>query len=277
MRKNKFWNFKAGPEGKGQLTLYGDISNSTWWGDEVTPGQFKKDLEGLGAISELEIFINSGGGDVFAGQAIYSMLKRHAAHKTVYIDGLAASIASVIAMAGDTVIMPANAMMMIHNAWTIAAGNANDFRKLADDMVKIDDSIVLTYQDKTTLPEEEIREMMDQETWISAEDAVRYGFADEIEKEKQLAAALDQGSGFLMLNHLEFDLSRYKRPPEIEPVAAQSEPEPQASEPDPVPAPNENGGNCQPVSDSTTPDPDAAYVWELRKKINQVEDKEHGC
>ena len=102
----KFWNFIKNEAGDGELTLYGEISDVTWWGDEITPQQFKKDLDDLGDISNLNIYINSPGGDVFAGQTIYSILKRSQAHITVYIDGLAASIASIVAMAGDEVIMP---------------------------------------------------------------------------------------------------------------------------------------------------------------------------
>jgi len=194
----KFWNFKARGDDTGELMLYGDISSSSWYGDEVTPKDFKKDLDALGSIKNLNIYINSGGGDVFAGQAIYSMLKRHEASKTVYIDGLAASIASVIAMAGDKIIMPKNAMLMIHNAWTIMAGNANNFRKMADDMDKIDESIQAVYVDKTGISQEEIAELMDKETWLTADDALSRGFADEIEQEKKLAASTE--GGFFMLN-----------------------------------------------------------------------------
>ncbi len=217
-KKNKtFWQFRAKKDtgaDEGELLLYGDISSSTWWGDEVTPKQFKQDLDDLGNISTLNIYINSGGGDVFAGQAIYSMLKRHKAQKKVYVDGLAASIASVIAMAGDIVYMPKNAMMMIHKAWTIGLGNANDFRKLADDMDKIDESILVTYEAKTGLEKDKIIEMVQAETWLTAEEAVSYGFADEIEETKQLAASM--GNGHLIMNGLTFDLSRYRNTPKLE-------------------------------------------------------------
>jgi ATP-dependent Clp protease protease subunit len=210
----KFWNMKKTDDKTGELMLYGDISSSTWWGDEVTPKQFKTDLDKLGDISNLNIYINSGGGDVFAGQAIHSMLSRHTAYKTVYIDGLAASIASVIAMAGDKVVMPKNAMMMIHKAWTIAAGNADDFRKVADDMEKIEEGIVATYRGKTNLEASEIMELMTAETWLTAEDAISKGFADEIEQEKQIAASID--GGFLVVNDQKFSLDRYKNKPQIE-------------------------------------------------------------
>lgn len=197
----KFWNFKN-KDGAGELTLYGEIASSTWWGDELTPKQFKDDLDSLGDIKNLNIYINSGGGDVFAGQAIHSMLKRHPANKTVYIDGLAASIASVIAMAGDKIIMPKNAMMMIHNAWTFAAGNKDDLRKMADDMEKIDASIVSTYAEKTGKSDKEITALMDAETWFTADEAVKEGFADELEAEKKIAASIAPEM-----------LDRYKNPP----------------------------------------------------------------
>ena len=116
-------------------------------------------------------------------------------------------------MAGDKVIMPANAMMMIHNAWTIIAGNKNDLRKMADDMEKIDESIVTTYVTKTGKEQAEIVQMMDDETWLTAEDAVKHGFADEIEQEKKLSASVE--GGFLMFNSQRFDTSKWKKAPEI--------------------------------------------------------------
>lgn len=213
MKAKKFWQFKAKKDDPsvGELMLYGEISSYSWWGDEVTPKQFKEDLDALGDISELKIYINSGGGDVFAGQAIHSMLKRHSATKTVYIDGLAASIASVIAMAGDKIIMPKNAMMMVHKCWTLAIGNADDMRKMAGDMDKIDESIIATYVEKTGLEEDDIIELMTDETWMTAQDALDYGFADEIEEQKQIAASIKDGRFFV--NGLEMDFSRYQNTP----------------------------------------------------------------
>ena len=216
----KFWNFKALDNKTGELTLCGEISNETWWGDEVTPKQFKEDLDALGDIDTLNVFINSPGGDVFAGQAIHSMLKRHKATVNVCVDGLAASIASLIAMAGDKVIMPKNAMMMIHSPWTIAVGNAQEFRKIADDMDKIRDSMVVTYESRSALTKDEILEMLDAETWLSADDCLEYGFADEIEETKQVAACLDKEI-----------LGRYKNTPK-ELLANKPEPEP-GPDPDP--------------------------------------------
>lgn len=210
MKGKKFWNLKKTDDKTGELTLYGEISNTTWWGDEITPKQFKEELDALGDIEILNVYINSPGGDVFAGQAIYSMLKRHTAQVNVYIDGVAASIASLIAMAGDKVIMPANAMMMIHNPWTIAAGNANDFRKLADDLDKVRDSMIVAYQGKSGLEKEEIINIMDAETWLSAEECKEKGLADEIEDAKEVAACMDEKYFSRYKNIPE----NFKRPPE---------------------------------------------------------------
>ena len=192
MKIKKFWKLKALDEKTGELTLYGEISNEIWWGDEVTPKEFKADLDELGNIDILNIYINSPGGDVFAGQTIYSMLKRHKAYKNVYIDGLAASIASVIAMSGDTVFMPKNAMMMLHNPWTIGVGNSEEFRKLAEDLDKIRESLIAAYEGHSALTRDEIISIMDAETWLTATECEEYGFCDVVQEEKQLAASIDR-------------------------------------------------------------------------------------
>jgi ATP-dependent Clp protease protease subunit len=189
----KFWNFKNVKEDPkiGELDIYGEIADSSWWGDEVTPKQFKKDMDALGDISELNVYINSPGGDVFAGQTIYSILKRKKCAVNVYIDGLAASAASVIAMVGradgNTLNMPKNAMLMIHNPWSIAWGYASDMRQMADTLDKIRDSIVAVYKDGSNLEEKDIIELMDAETWMTAQDALDYGFIDHIEEHSERA------------------------------------------------------------------------------------------
>ncbi len=215
-KSKPFWEFRAAAEGEdngADLLLYGEISDSTWWGDEVTPKQFKEDMDALGDIDTLNVYINSPGGDVFAGSAIYSMLKRHKAHVNTIIDGLAASAASVVAMAGDTVIMPKNAMMMIHNPSCIVWGDANECRKMAETLDKVRESMVAAYQDKCGLDAGQITQMMDDEKWMGAEECKELGFCDEIENAKQVAASLS--GRILSINGRKFDLSRFKNMPKV--------------------------------------------------------------
>ena len=215
----KFWNFKALESNEAELTIYGEIANSSggWFSDgtEVTPSGFKEELDSLGDISVLNVYINSPGGDVFAGQAIHSMLKRNKATINIHIDGLAASIASVIAMAGDTIHMPSNSMMMIHNPWSYAQGNAKDFRKMADDLDKIGLSIKETYLSKATdLKEEKLIELLDSETWLTAKECLDLGLCDVIEEEKAIAASVK-----------DFEiLSKYKNTPKFIQVENLKEP-----------------------------------------------------
>lgn len=201
---NKFWEFKAAavPK-KGELYLYGEISDTSWWGDEVTPAQFQKDLAALGDIYTLDVYINSPGGDVFAGITIYNILKRHNATVNVHVDGLAASAASIVAMAGDKIIMPKAATMMIHNAWSGGWGNKAKMRKLADELERIDGQIAGIYTTRTGKEKTVIAGWMDAERWMSGDEALADGFADEVEENKQIAACADADKYF----------SRYLHPP----------------------------------------------------------------
>jgi len=212
----KFWNFRNAAEpGAGELLLYGLIGSDSgmgWLFDEITPKQFHEDLNALGEITDLRVFINSEGGDVFAGQAIHSMLQRHPANVTVYVDGLAASVASVIAMAGDRIIMPRNAMMMVHNPWIVGVGDAEEFRQLAATLDQIRETIVAAYESKTGMTRDELLALLDAETWMTAEEAVDLGFADEIEEAKQVAASL-VGPCRLMVNGETVHLDRYRNAP----------------------------------------------------------------
>ncbi len=190
-KDKKFWEVKAAANDVGELYIYGDIVSHKWDDTDVTVKDFAEDLKALGDLKTLNIYLNSLGGSVFQGQAIYSILKRHSAHKNVYIDGIAASIASVIAMAGDTISMPKNAMVMIHNPWTFVMGNSADLRKEADALDKIRESMIVAYmdkiQDKTS--EEQLAELLDAETWLSAQDCFDRGFCDEILDVKEIAAS----------------------------------------------------------------------------------------
>ena len=164
-----------------------------WDDTDTTAKSFKEDLDNLGDIDTLNIYINSPGGSVFQGQAIYSIIKRHKAKINVYVDGVAASIASVIAMSGDAIFMPRNSMMMIHNPWTCAWGNANELRKQADDLDKIRESLIEAYLSKAgdKLSRETLIEIMDNETWLTAQECYDYGLCDELIEEKEIAASIN--------------------------------------------------------------------------------------
>lgn len=209
--KIKFWNMKhiknqVTQQDELEILLYGCVGEDEFW-DDITSKQFADELSQNANVSVINVRINSPGGDVFAGQAIYSMLKRHNATVNVYVDGLAASIASLIAMAGDKVIMPENSMMMIHNPWSIALGNADEMRKQADTLDKVRDSMVPVYQEKTGLDADKIISIMSDETWLSASEAVEMGFADEIEN-TTIAASINQDK--LTINGQIIDISKFK-------------------------------------------------------------------
>ncbi|MED1603047.1 Clp protease ClpP [Alkalihalophilus marmarensis] len=178
------------------LYIYGEIvDNTDWKWDEsdVMPEDVLNALNQVNELDELNIYVNSPGGSVFAGLAIYNMLSRNKAKKKVYIDGVAASIASVIALAGDEVYMPSNAFLMIHNPWTLAIGNAKDLRKVADDLDQISKGALAVYKDNLVEGVEEatIQTMLDNETWLNAEEAAKYFKLNIVESKNYAASAKD--------------------------------------------------------------------------------------
>ncbi|WP_425330226.1 head maturation protease, ClpP-related [Virgibacillus salexigens] len=183
----------ATDENVGEIYIYGDIESYKFIEEDTTATSFKEDLDGLGDVSSINLYINSPGGSVFEGLAIYNMLKRHKAHVNVQVDALAASISSVIAMAGDTIYMPKNSMLMIHNAWTMAVGNSADLRKMADDLDRISQSSMQSYLEKAgdKLSEDKLKEMLDAETWLSADEAKGLGLADVVLESNQMAASIN--------------------------------------------------------------------------------------
>lgn len=206
MEINKFWKIKSSASGnEGDVYLYGDIVSYKWYEEDNTAKSFKEDLDALGEVDVINLYINSPGGSVFQGQAIVSILKRVKSTIKVYIDGVAASIASVIAMAGHTIYMPGNTMMMIHNPWTYTYGNANDLRKQAEDLDKIRESMISMYLDKAgdKLDREVLIDLLDKETWLTAQECYDYGLCDVVEGEKEIAASVNMDM-----------LSRYKNTPE---------------------------------------------------------------
>ena len=176
---NRFWNWVR-DEKTAERTLYleGPIAEESWWGDEVTPEAFKAELmDGSGPI---RVHINSPGGDVFAASKIYSMLMDYPYEVNVQIDSLAASAASVIAMAGTHVAMVPTGMMMIHNPMNIAFGDSDEMKKAIALLEEVKDSIINAYEIKTGLSRAKLSHLMDDETWMSAHKAKELGFCDEV-------------------------------------------------------------------------------------------------
>jgi len=196
MPKNKSWfSIKALGKGDAEVSIYDEIGG---WG--LTAKEFKDDVKALGDVSNITVKINSPGGNVADGNAIFNILKKHSAHISVEIEGVALSMGSLIAMAGDTISIAENGMMMIHNPWGAAVGDAEELRKAAEVSDKFKAGLVRAYAARTGMSEDEISAMMDDETWLDAEEAVEFGFADEITDRVEMAA--------------HFDLSRFQHVPE---------------------------------------------------------------
>lgn len=182
---DQWFRIRAAGRGVAEIAIYDEIGA---WG--VTAKQFAQELRALGDLSLINLHIHSPGGDVFEGMAIYNLLASHPARVEVYVDGLAASMASVIAMVGDVVIMPANAMMMIHRPWGIQGGDADEMRRYAELLDKVEGTLVASYTKKTGKSEEEIKQLLAAETWLTGAEAVEQGFADQLAEPLQAAASL---------------------------------------------------------------------------------------
>jgi len=179
----KFWNWKIIQNNKDEpneavLYLNGTIAEESWFDDDVTPKIFKEELENH--QGDISVWINSPGGDCIAAAQIYNLLIEHKGNVTVKIDGIAASAASVIAMAGTTVKMSPVAMLMIHNPMTIAYGNTSEMEKAIEMLQEVKESIINAYELKTGLSRNKLSKLMDNETWMDARKAVELGFADEM-------------------------------------------------------------------------------------------------
>lgn len=175
--------------------LYGPIGASMW-GDGITANQFRKDLDALGPMKTIDVRINSEGGDVFDGQAIYSLLVQHKATVRVHVDGIAASAASFIAMAGNTIEIAETAFLMIHNSRGGCFGSSDDMRKTAELLDAVNGSMCSIYSSRTKMSPEECQKMMDAETWMSGIEAVERGFADKIVPNLAVAASVRDPSKY---------------------------------------------------------------------------------
>lgn len=193
--KRKFWNWVRN-EGEGRtLLLDGVISDETWWGDEVTPQMFRSELNA--ADGDITLWINSPGGDCYAAAQIYNMLKEYPGKVAVKIDGIAASAASVVAMAGATVEISPVGMLMIHNPATISIGDTHEMERTITFLSEIKESIINAYELKTGQSRTKISQLMDAETWMNSKKAVELGFADSVLYEHREYSADDTADGLI--------------------------------------------------------------------------------
>lgn len=184
---------------RGEIYLYG-IIGIDWFGDGVTAKQFADDLKKLGDVKNIDLRINSEGGDVFAGKTMYSLLRDHSAKVEVHVDGLAASAASFVAMAGDTINIAEGGFIMIHNAWTWARGNASDLRRTADLLESVDGTIVDVYVARTKNTAADVKKWMAEETWMTGKESVEKGFADNVVENLKVAACVEHPDKFEFRN-----------------------------------------------------------------------------
>ena len=214
---NKFWNWVRNSE-DGSRTLYlnGTIAEESWFDDDVTPAAFKAEL--LAGEGDITVWINSPGGDCVAASQIYSMLMDYKGAVTVKIDGIAASAASVIAMAGTSVLMAPTALMMVHNPLTVAIGDTEEMQKAIAMLDEVKESIINAYEIKTGLSRTKLSHLMDAETWLSAHKAVELGFADDLlfaEKEEPESYAFSRRAVTnRLLNKLPHTKTEQKQPAE---------------------------------------------------------------
>ncbi len=230
-KTRKFWNWadQAGGDQSGErvLELYGTIAEESWFDDDVTPQMFRDEL--FAGNGDVVIWLNSPGGDCIAASQIYSMLMDYPGNVTVKIDGIAASAASVVAMAGSKVLMAPTALMMIHNPMTAAFGDHEDMQKAIEMLSEVKESIINAYEIKTGLSRAKISHLMDSETWMNAGKAIETGFADGILIDEKLTAEMpayafsDRAVEAALLNKL-----TAKVKPQVTPVQV-SEPAPEAT------------------------------------------------
>lgn len=201
--------FEAKGENEYKLTVYGSIGG---WFSENNAEAVRRKIQDVKA-EKIHVHINSGGGSAFDGVSICNQLKQHNAEIIVHIDGWAASAASVIAMAGDKIIMPSNTMMMIHQASTIEYGNADLFEKTARDLRKIDSALAASYKKRFIGTDEELKQLLKDETWLTAEEAVALGLADEIADEIEIDDTQEDEEEEVVENFKEGLVAKYTKQP----------------------------------------------------------------
>ncbi len=249
MKKRNWYAISASQTASGvvaEVRIYDEIG---FWG--VTAKDFISQLDAAAASAAAVIVaVNSPGGDVFDAFAIYNALRRYAGKVTSRVDGVAASAASLVVMAGDTIIMPENSMLMVHNPWTVAGGTSDDLRSTAEAMDKVGDSIVAAYANRSGQTPEDVRQMMDAETWLTASEAKALGFADEIEQPVRLTASISAGARLARFERMPasfMDAIEEVAPPESVPGDPPPASDPPANPPaNPAPA-SPPAPSCEPV------------------------------
>lgn len=264
------------------INVYGDITSYPYedHGD-VSAVNLSKKIEELGDVAKIHVYINSYGGEVAEGLAIYNALKRHKAKVITYCDGFAASIASVVFMAGDKRVMSESSLLMVHNAWTFSIGNAEQLRKQADDLDKITQASIEAYKAHSNLSEEEIKALLDAETWILPEEALEYGFATKIEKTenkhasqnvRQSLVALIKGKAKAAEEDEDEDEAEPEaepaEEPEAEPVPEEEPEDPKDEEPD-EDEENPDGDSEEPEENNATHQKWGGLFNAIQKKLKQ--------
>ena len=268
--KKKFWKWKNqdGNESDRVLEMYGSIAEDSWYDDDITPKMFHDELfAGKGPVT---IWLSSPGGDCVAASQIYAMLMDYPSDVTVKIDGIAASAASVIAMAGTRVLMAPTAMMMCHDPMTIAFGNSEDMEKAIAMLDEVKESIINAYEIKTGLSRAKIAHLMKSETWMNANKAIELGFADGILEDEKRTPQVDAALSFsgnaariALRNKLEVTAKlEDKEEPAEEPVEEPKQEEPVTETPE-EPEETEPEG-----PEETQPEETGTPINELEKRLN---------
>jgi ATP-dependent Clp protease protease subunit len=240
----RWYDFRAQAKGA-EIVSYDEIGAFG-----IPAKAFLDELKALGPVPEITLRINSPGGSVFDGVAIYNALKRHDATITVWIDGIAASIASMIAMAGDEIVMPENAMLVLHDPSGLVAGTAADMRAMAEALDRMKAGMVAAYRDKSGRDDSEIEALMAAETWLSAQEALELGLADRVEQPVRMAA--------------HFDLSRFRNaPPQLAAILTSSTPQEDA-----MSDPNKTSSSKRDAKVAAAPDGNASTATEQPAQVS---------
>lgn len=265
----KFWQFRNMAEGKSaELLLYGDISDTSWWGDEVTPKQFTEDLNALGAVTEITVRINSGGGDVFAAQAIGNQLEQHSANVTARIDGLCASAATIVACHCDKVIAANDSTYMVHPVRMGLCGymDAETLKQYTNALDTIRENIITLYAKKTCREKDEVAGWMDATSWWTGPQAKENGFVDELTDSEE-DAVVENRNGVLFVNSVSMNLPFAEAPKFVQDSLAESA----AGRP----ANTKPAGQPEQIKEVQNMDPEIKTVDDLRKAypalVDQIE------